>query len=1163
MKSVKQTPDAFESISWESGIETQVTETQPSANNPDDTARRLSQNLLECALSRPNCFPLSMGQRAQWFLHRLAPESAAYNVAFVARIVSTIDPAALRLAFERVVERHAVLRTTYHSTDTEPCQRVHSTTPLDFEQIAASAWSPDDLDAQVQTEYARPFDLEAGPVLRLRLFTVAPNNHVFLLVIHHIACDGWSTGVILRDFRRFYESALEGRPVDAPPPERSYVDFVRYQAELLNGLEGAAHWNYWKSELAGELPSLEMPVDHPWPAAPSGRGASHHFSVDGETWTRLKELAGREGVTPFTVLLAAYQVLLMRHCNQEDVVVGTPLYGRHEEYGDVVGYFVNPAPVRGKISGNPSFRVFLRQIWQKVLDASTHGEDFPFALLVEALQPARGAGRTPIFQTLFNLLSANSLGPLGRLLYGSPEDPPVAFGPFQIQPFPLDQEEGQFDLALDLLDYGTRIIGALKYNPDILDADSAARIAERYRVLLRAISDNPDVAVAELPLLSDFERDNLQRVWNATTRNYPIETTLTRLFEERVERDPDRPALVFEDETLGYREFNARVNRLAWRLRKMGVGPRSKPGVVSTIVGLLAERSIEMLVGMYAIVKAGGAYLPLDPSNPPERLAFKIRDAAVKVVLAQERFIDSHLRADASIDAQPDYAVLALDRVWEKLADESAENPPALATPDDVAYVIFTSGSTGRPKGVEVPHRGICNRLIWMQDEYRLNSDDRVLQKTSFDFDVSVWEFFWPLQTGARLVIARPDGHKDSLYLSRIIETEKIGVVHFVPSMLQIFLEDGDPSLCSSLRHVFCSGEALDATLVRRFFERMPLHEGKPIRLHNLYGPTEASVDVTYWECRPEDEGSSVPIGRPIANTQIHILDSRLQPSPVGVPGELHIGGVQLALGYLNRPELSAERFIPDPFSKKPGARLYKTGDLARWRADGAIEYLGRLDFQVKIRGFRIELGEIEAAISAHPDVVQCVVVARRDESGDGRLVAYVQSAENMGRLQTEIRDALKKRLPDYMIPAVFVAVESFPLTGSGKVDRKALPDPGNLRPELATSYVAPSGDLENMLAKQWRELLKLERIGAHDNFFELGGHSLLLAQAHARLRAAGRDLTIVDMFQHPTIRSLAEFLGRPNSDDGAAVQKAQDRASLQRRALGRKRPPGAKPGKD
>jgi amino acid adenylation domain-containing protein len=664
----------------------------------------------------------------------------------------------------------------------------------------------------------------------------------------------------------------------------------------------------------------------------------------------------------------------------------------------------------------------------------------------------------------------------------------------------------------------------ISYDKRRFDDVAIKQMLGNLKTLLEGMAENIDRPLSALPILSESERDRLLKEWNDTHVHYPNkEKCVHHLFEDQVELTPDAVALVFEDRQLTYRQLNGRANQVAHYLRKLGVGPETR-------VGIYMERSLEMMVGMLGILKAGGAYVPLDPEYPDDRVAYMMEDTRVPVVLTQ-RHLEDRLPANQS-------KVLCLDSAWDIIAKEKAEGLMSGVRPENVAYVIYTSGSTGKPKGVMNEHRGIVNRLIWMQDEYRLTDVDRILQKTPFSFDVSVWEFFWGLLFGARLVMAQPGGHRDSAYLVDTILREGITTLHFVPSMLQAFLEDERVEKCRGLKRVMCSGEALPYALQRKFFNKLGT-----VELHNLYGPTEAAVDVTYWRCQQDSDLPVVPIGRPVANTQMYILNKWMRPMPIGVPGELHIGGVQVARGYLNRPELTAEKFVPDPFSSQTGARLYKTGDLCRYLPDGSIEYLGRIDNQVKIHGFRIELGEIETLLEQQPVVGQAVVMAREDVPGDKQLVAYIVPDGVQSVSVSALRKGLKEKLPEYMVPNAFVMIEKFPLSPNGKIDRRSLPSPAGLRPELESAFVPPRTEIERTITAIWQGVLQLEKIGVNDNFFDLGGHSLRMAQVHSRLREKlQRDLSMLEMFKYPTITSLAHYLSQGEGEQ-RSLNKNDDRA--------------------
>src|SRR4051794_35429645 len=797
-------------------------------------------------------------------------------------------------------------------------------------------------------------------------------------------------------------------------------------------------------------------------------------------------------------LSPAFKHLLWRYTGQAEIVIGTPTANRnHPDLEGLIGFFANTLVLRTRVSGEASFAALLQDVREVCVGAYAH-QDIPFEKLVEELQPERSLSHNPIFQVLFALQNA----PMQAMnLEG-----------LRLERVPVYTGTSMFDMSWFAIEVPEGLLLRAEYNTDLFDDDTISRALLHFQTLLEAVVAHPVGRISELPLLTAAEKNKLLLEFNDTAVEYPTNDSLHSFFETQAERTPDAIALVCEGQQLTYRQLNERANQLAHHLRGLGIKP-------DDLVGICAHRSVEMVVGLYGIMKAGGAYVPLDPDYPRDRVAMMIEDAQPKVLLTQERLLET----------LPDYSgnVICLDRDWQRIAIHAVGNPTHFPGGENLAYAIYTSGSTGKPKGVPNVHKAIVNRLLWMQARYGLTPADRVLQKTPYSFDVSVWEFFWPLLAGARLVMARPGGHQDPAYLVRTIQDEGITTLHFVPSMLQVFLEAPGLEECSSLRRVVCSGEALPPDLQRRFFARLP-----EVELHNLYGPTEAAVDVTSWACEREDRRGVVPIGRPVANTQIHLLGPAGERVPVGVAGELHIGGVQVCRGYWARPELTAEKFVPDPFAGEPGSRLYRTGDLARYLPDGAIDFLGRLDHQVKVRGLRIELGEIESALTRHPAVREAVVVARAAGSAVGavNLVAYVTLLpESAAPSLEELRQDLGKSLPEHMLPSALVTLESLPLTASGKVDRKALPAPERMA-EGARERVAPRTPLERSLAGLWSEVLGIagESIGVEDSFFQIGGNSITGAILINRLQQElGEIVHVVTIFDAPTIARLAAYLLR------------------------------------
>jgi amino acid adenylation domain-containing protein/FkbH-like protein len=908
---------------------------------------------------RNEALPLSFAQQRLWFLDQFEPDNPLYNVPLAIRLKGVLHTELLENALNEIIRRHEILRTTYVLQNDRPVQNIAAelTIEVELEDLSTLPRSvQDDAVSGMAIEKGRhTFNLRTGPLLRASLLRLGDEEHILLLNMHHIVTDGWSIWQFVRELAVLYEAFLSGTPTSLRELPIQYADFAVWQRNWFQDEILERQLSYWRQQLEGAADTLELPTDHPRPAVQTYRGTTHRIIYPRVLTDTLNELSRREGVTLFMTLLAAYQTLLFRYSGQEDISVGSPIANRsHSELEGLIGFFVNSVVMRTDLSGNPTFRDVLHRVRAIALGAYSN-QDLPFERLVEELRPERDMSRTPLFQVWFALQNS----------------PRTAFELPGIQISGMDIHNGtsKFDLGLFMVEKPEGLVCTVEYSTDLLEAATIQRMLCHLQILLESVVEDPEGRIGELPLLPAKERQQILLESNDTYQAFPRNRSLHEFIEQQVELTPDAPALVFESEQLSYRELNGRANQLAHRLRKLGVGPEK-------LVAICANRSIEMVVGLLGTMKAGGAYVPLDPEHPRNRLGVMLADAEPPVLLTLEGLLD--------VLPEHEVPTICLDRDWHTLSSEPTTNPPIITNGKDQAYLIYTSGSTGKPKGVPNVHEGIVNRLLWMQAEYKLNATDRVLQKTPYSFDVSVWEFFWPLMTGACLVVARPQGHKDPNYLVNLIADQNITTIHFVPSMLRIFLESEGVESCTSLRRVICSGEALPYDLQERFFVR--LHA----ELHNLYGPTEAAVDVTYWECKPNSGRTLVPIGRPIWNTQIYILDRYLAPMPFGVAGELHIGGCGLARGYLKQPELTAEKFISDPFSSEPGARLYKTGDLARLMPDGTIEYLGRIDHQVKIRGFRIELGEIEATLDSHPGVRQSVVLAREDQPGDKRLVAYV-----------------------------------------------------------------------------------------------------------------------------------------------------------------------------
>ena len=907
--------------------------------------------------TNPDSAPLTYNQELLWALDQAMPGVPAYNVPRAFRVRGGFDLGLLREAIAVLVERHETLRTAFAATRSGPRQRALPTRPVPFEVVAVPG-DPAEQEARLPSLLSEAcrfsFDLSRGELFRVTVFDLSTTDRVVLLLSHHIVCDEWSRNVLFREISALYGGLKRGQPVSLPDLPIQYADYAEWQRAGMRGGELDSEITYWRSQLR-DLPSLDLPIDRPRSATSSMAGARRRYHLAPELAGAVRHLSQRLGVTPFMTYLTVFKVMLMRYANQTDIVVGSPISSRsHPELEGLIGYFPNVLVLRTGLSAAPTFAEAVSRVRETCLDGFSH-QSVPLEMLALELKKDRSLGYDPLFRVLFLNLDKDATAP--------------TFDDASVELVPTDFRTSKFDFTLSTRESAEALAIGIEYSTDLFDPPTIDRMAGHFETLLRGALTNPDAPITVVPMLTSSERQRLLVDWNSTAAPYPANLTLTKLLEGQCHRTPTVTAIRFGESSLTFAALHARANRLAHYLRGLGVGP-------GVLVGICVERSIEMVVGLLGVLKAGGGYVPLDPEYPTDRLAFMIGDANAAVLLTQ-----GHL---ASLLPPHAGRTVRLDTDWDTIECLPATPPEPLAGPGDIAYMIYTSGSTGRPKGAINGHAGIVNRLLWMQEHFRLTDSDTVLQKTPFSFDVSVWEFFLPLTTGARLVLAVPGGHRDPGYLSEVIVTDRVTVLHFVPSMLRAFLAEPAAARCRGIRELICSGEALSHALVQQ------CHDVLPARLTNLYGPTEAAVDVTCWTCDPDYRGAVVPIGRPIANTTTYILDANGGPVPVGVSGELYLGGVQVGLGYHNRPDLTAEKFIRDPFGGGPGARLYRTGDLARYLEDGNIEFLGRIDHQVKLRGFRIELGEIEASLVSHPIVQEAVVHPHTDDAGDTTLVAYL-----------------------------------------------------------------------------------------------------------------------------------------------------------------------------
>jgi amino acid adenylation domain-containing protein len=1074
------------------------------------------------AVHRPKYAPLSFSQERLWFLEQMDPDSGLYNLPAILPLRGAVNPGLVEATLREIVVRHTALRTRFVVKDGSPYQVIadDASDALDFLAIdlrgAAAPATPAHLSQAVNDEIWEPFNLATGPVLRARLFLQRNNENFLLVVLHHIVSDGWSINLFTKEFNALYESAKSGNLASLPPVPQQYVDYAIAQRQSLEGDRLESLLSYWRKQLE-DAPSLaDLPLDRPRPARQSFKGALHPFKVSRSALQNLRSLCRECGVVPFMVLLCTFKTLLFRYTNQSKIVVGTPIANRNRsELETVIGFFTNTLVLCSSVTPEMTFRELLAQVRDTTLGAYEH-QELPFEKLVSELQPARSLSHNPLFQVMFTFQNAPGEKASAREAASLLEEPANVLS--------LDFKFSKFDLTLAMTETTDGLSAVFEYATDLFEAATIERMATHFVKVLEHVLQNPDEQLAAFSFLSPSERTLILDQWNETRRDWPEILPLHARFERCVRETPNAEAVKFRDTALSYAELDRRANAVARLLRNQGVDRGS-------IVGICLPRSVEMVTGLLAILKAGAAYMPIEPDYPEARVAYMLQDAKAGCVLTISECVP--LLSKHDINA---VNVIALDNLNDRLdaGEGDASAPPVSLTPTDLAYVLFTSGSTGQPKGVMVSHGAIDNRLQWMQEAYNLGPGDRVMQKTPYTFDVSVWEFFWTLSTGACLVVAEPERHKESLYLVDLIKKERVTCLHFVPSMLQLFLHE-DLTGCDSLKRIICSGEALNVEQCRK------LQALSGVSAHNLYGPTEAAVDVTYWDCAEwHDQYISVPIGRPISNTQIYILNERFQPTPIGVPGDLYIGGHNLAEGYLNKPELTARQFVPSPFAE--GARLYKTGDLARFRSDGNIEYIGRRDSQVKLRGLRIELGEIESVLRQYAGITEAAVIVRRFDDHDERLTAYVVPVSADVSVDVSAISAfIAKKLPSYMVPATITAIPELPLTPNGKLDRKRLPEPAAVR---AAEPSVPASDIERELLAIWRKYLKTEALNTNDDFFAMGGHSILATlvinsvNGQYHLNAPVRLL-----FENPTVKTLAKALS--DFEDEAWLDESRMAAAI------------------
>ncbi|MDY7007237.1 MAG: amino acid adenylation domain-containing protein [Cyanobacteriota bacterium] len=1054
-------------------------------------------------------------QQANWFLYKFNPTGLTDKISVAVRVKSPLDIQSVKDTLQVLIERHSILRSIYYEQDGKIIQEIRENVDLNFEQISASSWGEEELEGQLCDSVKLPFNLESSGVFRACLFKRSVTDNILLLTVHQIAGDWESLLILVNEFVALYESKINDESLDLPILNKSYEDYIQKELDLLNSSEGKQLSGRWQQNFADELPVLELPTNSPRPTIRTYNGKSIRQTINLQLNKQIKQLAKTEAVKVEEILLAVFKVLLYRYTGEEDLLVGL-LQNRENKplFPGVIGNFTNVTVIRNSISGNLKFTDFLTQVSKTVFETESY-QDYPFALLVQQLKLSN-LSYSPICQAAFGYYKFEKLFNAKEL---------------ELEYYQLPQQKVDFELSLEAIQLEEYLWVDWKYNSDVLAAKTVTQIAEHFQNLLTVIVENPQTKVDKLPILSDREKQQILVEWNNTKTDFPQDKCIHQLFEEQVEKTPDAVAVNFEEKKLTYSELNAKANQLAQYLQKLGVKPE-------THLGICVERSLEMVVGILGILKAGAAYVPLDSSYPSERLAYMISDAQVSVLVTQESLVTSLPKHQAQ--------VVCLDKDWEAIAQLPTENLAKVAQPENLGYIIYTSGSTGKPKGVAMSQRALVNLIIWQQQEAIIGEGAKTLQFAPISFDVSFQEIFSTLYSGGTLVLVSQEVRRDSFALMQFMVDNKVDKL-FLPfvALQQLATVASQCQTLPQLREIVTAGEQLQMTPdLIELMKRLP-----NCRLQNQYGPSESHVvsaytlqgDAVNWPALP-------PIGRPIANNQLYILDRNLEPVPIGVPGELYIGGVGVANGYLNRPELTAEKFISNPFSDRGKSRLYKTGDLARYLPDGNIEFIGRIDNQVKIRGFRIEIGEIETTIGQHPTVKETVVLAREDNPGNKRLVAYiVPETETDREIVSQLKQHLKEKLAEYMVPSAFMVLPQLPLTPNGKVNRRALPAPDISSFSESNNFVAPRDDIEEKLVEIWSNILNINPVGIKNNFFELGGHSLLAINLMAKIQQKfAKQLPLSTLFTNPTIEDLASLIRGENQVTSSSLVPLQSQGNKQ-----------------
>ncbi|BDA68765.1 hypothetical protein CAL7716_029310 [Calothrix sp. PCC 7716] len=1041
--------------------------------------------------------PLSFSQQRLWFIDQLYHSSSFYNIPIAFHIQGNLDIVALEQSLNEILKRHEVWRTNFRLVNGEPVQEIAPLLTWDLSIINLEHLSGKDWESEVKNlaaqEAKKPFNLAKGLLVRATLLRLSQKEHVLLVTMHHIITDGWSCGVFLRELSTLYAAFFTNQSSPLPELPIQYADFAVWQRASIQGEFLATQLNYWKQQLKGELPVLQLPTDRPRPNVSTFTGAKQYFTFSKALTNALKQLSQQADTTLFMSLLAAFNVLLYRYTDQEDILIGSPIANRNRaELEGMLGLFVNTLVLRNNLSGNPSFRELLHRVREVTLDAYAH-QDLPFEMLVEELQPERDLSRNPLYEVMF-------------VLQNTPSSVQEVSG-LTLRTLEFDSGTAQLDIFLSMSESEEGLAGCLEYNTDIFDSTTITQFINNFQTLLENIIVNPEQHLSELSLLTAFEQEQLLFEFNQTRADYPQDVSLHKLFEQQVKLTPDFVALISESEEITYHQLNHRVNQLAHYLQKQGV-------TKETLVALCLERDLDMVVVILAILKVGGVYIPLDPSYPVERLNFMLSDSQASLLITKQEILEKLPLSTAK--------TVSLDIHKEEIARENSENLINICSSNNLAYIIYTSGSTGTPKGVLGTHRGTVNGLHWLWRTYPFTQGEVCCQKTAISFVDSVWEIFAPLLRGIPTVIISNSTVLDPQLFIESLARYKVTRIILVPSLLRLFLDNYSHLVkkLSQLKFWITSGEALSVRLVQSFRQLMPF-----AKLINLYGSSEVSANATYYDTSLlPNQAHCIPIGRPIDNTQIYVLNRDLQLTPIGVIGELYVGGDGLAKGYLHRPDLTQKRFIDNSFM--PGSKLYKTGDLVRYLQNGNLEYLGRRDEQVKIRGFRVELGEIATVIAQHPDVQESVVIAS-DAQENQRLIAYVVTDKQ--DITTQMLSYLQQKLPNYMLPSALIVLDALPLTPNGKVDKRALPNSEIILSNTNKSFVAPRNFTELALVKLWENLLNTSPVGVTDNFFDLGGHSFLAVRLMSQIYDKfGHNLPLSTLFENPTIEKLTTIVSQP-----------------------------------